>query len=79
MATLYGDISSRMMSLPADRAPRQEVDSSDECVQDCDGVHDDLTLIGRESPARALHWASRHKRLSPRYTTRLNEIVTARA
>ena len=39
---LYGDMSSRMMSLAAGYAPRQEIYSIDECFLDFDGVPGDL-------------------------------------
>ncbi len=43
---LYGDMSSRMMSLAAQYAPRQEVYSIDECFLDFDGVPGDLAAVG---------------------------------
>ncbi len=45
---LYGDMSSRMMSLAAQYAPRQEIYSIDECFLDFDGVLGDLTALGFE-------------------------------
>lgn len=53
---LYGDMSSRMMSLVGEYAPRQEVYSIDECFLDFDGVGGDLATIGREMRARVLQW-----------------------
>ena len=45
---LYGDMSSRMMSIAARYAPRQEIYSIDECFLDFDGVPGDLVAVGRE-------------------------------
>ena len=45
---LYGDMSSRMMALAAQFAPRQEVYSIDECFLDFDGVPGDVVAAGRE-------------------------------
>ena len=45
---LYGDMSSRMMSLAAQVAPRQEIYSIDECFLDFDGVPGDLKAIGQD-------------------------------
>ncbi|MEO8807514.1 MAG: Y-family DNA polymerase [Burkholderiaceae bacterium] len=45
---LYGDMSSRMMTLAAQYAPRQEIYSIDECFLDFDGVRGDLVGIGRD-------------------------------
>ena len=53
---LYGDMSSRMMSLVARHAPRQEVYSIDECFLDFDGVPGDLCAIGRVIRAEVLQW-----------------------
>jgi DNA polymerase V len=53
---LYGDMSSRMMSLVAQYAPRQEVYSIDECFLDFAGVPGDLVAIGREIRAKVLQW-----------------------
>ena len=53
---LYGDMSSRMMTLVAQYAPRQEVYSIDESFLDFDGVPGDLVAIGREMRARVLQW-----------------------
>lgn len=53
---LYGDMSSRMMSLAAAFAPRQEVYSIDECFLGFDGVPGDLLATGRELRARVLRW-----------------------
>ena len=51
---LYGDMSSRMMTLVAQYAPRQEVYSIDESFLDFDGVPGDLVTIGREMRAQVL-------------------------
>ena len=51
---LYGDMSSRMMALVAQYAPRQEVYSIDECFLDFEGVPGDLMAIGRELRACVL-------------------------
>lgn len=53
---LYGDMSSRMMSLAAEFAPRQEIYSIDECFLDFDGVPGDRTAIGRELRRKVLQW-----------------------
>jgi DNA polymerase V len=53
---LYGDMSSRMMSLAAEYAPRQEIYSIDECFLDFGGVPGDLAAIGRDLRARVLKW-----------------------
>ena len=53
---LYGDMSSRMMTLVGEYAPRQEVYSIDECFLDFKGVRDDLVSIGRELRAKVLRW-----------------------
>ena len=53
---LYGDMSSRMMTLVAAYAPRQEVYSIDECFLDFDGVRGSLVDIGRAMRARVLQW-----------------------
>lgn len=53
---LYGDMSSRMMTLAAEYAPRQEVYSIDECFLDFDGMPGDLAAIGRDLRARVLAW-----------------------
>jgi DNA polymerase V len=53
---LYGDMSSRMMSLVGAFAPRQEVYSIDECFLDFAGVPGDLLAIGRAMRARVLQW-----------------------
>jgi DNA polymerase V len=53
---LYGDMSSRMMTLAAQYAPRQEVYSIDECFLDFEGVQSDLVAIGREIRAQVLQW-----------------------
>jgi DNA polymerase V len=53
---LYGDMSSRMMTLVAQYAPRQEVYSIDESFLDFEGVSGDLVKIGREMRAQVLQW-----------------------
>ena len=53
---LYGDMSSRMMTVVAQYAPRQEVYSIDECFLDFDGVRGDLVAIGRHMRATVLQW-----------------------
>lgn len=53
---LYGDMSSRMMSLVGKYAPKQEVYSIDESFLDFAGVPGDLEVIGREMRARVLQW-----------------------
>ena len=53
---LYGDMSSRMMSLVGAYAPRQEVYSIDECFLDFDGVPGGLAVIGRALRAQVLQW-----------------------
>ena len=53
---LYGDMSSRMMAIVGQYAPRQEVYSIDESFLDFAGVRGDLTAIGREMRAHVLQW-----------------------
>ena len=53
---LYGDMSSRMMTVVAQYAPRQEIYSIDECFLDFEGVRGDLVAIGRDLRARVLQW-----------------------
>jgi len=53
---LYGDMSSRMMTLAAQYAPRQEIYSIDECFLDFEGVRGDLVAIGRALRATVLRW-----------------------
>ncbi|HEV8691804.1 MAG TPA: Y-family DNA polymerase, partial [Ideonella sp.] len=53
---LYGDMSSRMMALVGEYAPRQEIYSIDECFLDFEGVRQDLVGIGREMRAKVLQW-----------------------
>lgn len=53
---LYGDMSSRMMTLAAEYAPRQEIYSIDECFLDFEGVPGDLAARGRELRQRVLQW-----------------------
>ena len=51
---LYGDMSSRMMSVVARFAPRQEIYSIDESFLDFEGVQGDLVTIGEELRATVL-------------------------
>ena len=51
---LYGDMSSRMMTLAAGYAPRQEIYSIDECFLDFEGVGGDLVAAGRDLRATVL-------------------------
>jgi DNA polymerase V len=53
---LYGDMSSRMMTLAAQYAPRQEIYSIDECFLDFDGVHGNLVDTGRALRSTVLQW-----------------------
>ncbi|MES2960155.1 MAG: Y-family DNA polymerase [Pseudomonadota bacterium] len=53
---LYGDMSSRMMSLAAQFAPRQEIYSIDECFLDLDGVPGDRAALGRDLRGKVLAW-----------------------
>jgi DNA polymerase V len=53
---LYGDMSSRMMSLAAEYAPRQEIYSIDECFLDFEGVPGDRAAIGRDLRRKVLKW-----------------------
>jgi DNA polymerase V len=53
---LYGDMSSRMMTLAASYAPRQEVYSIDECFLDFEGVGGDLVGICRDLRSTVLQW-----------------------
>ena len=53
---LYGDMSSRMMTLAAQYSPRQEIYSIDECFLDFEGVCGDLVGIGRDLRATVLQW-----------------------
>ena len=53
---LYGDMSSRMMSLAAEYAPRQEIYSIDECFLDFEGVPGDRAAIGRDLRRKVLRW-----------------------
>jgi len=53
---LYGDMSSRMMTVVAQYAPRQEVYSIDESFLHFEGVRGDLVAIGREIRATVLQW-----------------------
>src|SRR4051794_20729830 len=53
---LYGDMSSRMMTLAAEYAPRQEIYSIDECFLDFEGVPGDLVAIGRDLRSKVLQW-----------------------
>ncbi len=53
---LYGDMSSRMMSLVAGYAPRQEIYSIDECFLDFDGVPAPRVAVGHELRRQVLKW-----------------------
>lgn len=53
---LYGDMSSRMMSLAAEFAPRQQIYSIDECFLDFEGVPGDRVDIGRALRHKVLTW-----------------------
>lgn len=53
---LYGDMSSRMMALVGQYAPRQEVYSIDESFLDFTGVRDDLSEIGRDMRRTVHQW-----------------------
>ena len=53
---LYGDMSSRMMTVVGQYAPRQEIYSIDECFLDFEGVHGDLADIGRDIRSTVLQW-----------------------
>jgi DNA polymerase V len=53
---LYGDMSSRMMTLAAEVAPRQEIYSIDECFLDFDGVPGDRLAMGRDLRRKVLQW-----------------------
>ena len=53
---LYGDMSSRMMSIVGQYATRQQIYSIDECFLDFEGVRGDLVTIGREMRATVLQW-----------------------
>ena len=53
---LYGDMSSRMMSLAAAYAPRQEIYSIDECFLDFDGVPANLAAVGHALRGHVLKW-----------------------
>ena len=53
---LYGDMSSRMMTVVAQYAPRQEIYSIDECFLDFEGVRGDLVAIGRDMRGTVLKW-----------------------
>jgi DNA polymerase V len=49
-------MSSRMMTIAARYAPRQEIYSIDECFLDFEGVRGDLVAIGRDLRATVLRW-----------------------
>src|SRR5436190_21801266 len=53
---LYGDMSSRMMTVVGKYAPRQEVYSIDESFLDFDGVQSDLTSLGCEMRGAVHQW-----------------------
>ena len=54
--TLYGDMSSRLMSIAAGLGPTQEVYSIDECFVDLAGVRGDLTARAQAVRERILQW-----------------------
>jgi DNA polymerase V len=53
---LYGDMSSRMMSLAAEYAPWQEIYSIDECFLHFEGVPGNRVDIGRDLRRKVLRW-----------------------
>jgi DNA polymerase V len=53
---LYGDMSSRMMSIAAACAPRQEIYSIDECFLDVEGVQQGRVELGRHLRQQVLQW-----------------------
>lgn len=53
---LYGDMSSRMMTLAAGMGPTQEIYSIDECFVGLHGVRGDLVARGRAVRERILQW-----------------------
>jgi len=53
---LYGDMSSRMMTIVAQYAAKQEIYSIDESFLDFDGVRGDLVAIGRDIRSTVLRW-----------------------
>lgn len=53
---LYGDMSSRMMSIAAAYAPRQEIYSIDECFLDFEGVPAHRVEVGRGLRQQVLKW-----------------------
>ncbi len=53
---LYGDMSSRMMSIAAAHAPRQEIYSIDECFLDVQGVQAQRVDLGRGLRRQVLQW-----------------------
>lgn len=54
--TLYGDMSSRMMSIAAGLGPGQEIYSIDESFIDLSGVRGDLVKRGQDVRERILQW-----------------------
>ncbi len=54
--TLYGELSSRIMSIAAGMGPSQEIYSIDECFIDMEGVRGDLTKRGKDIRERILQW-----------------------
>lgn len=54
--TLYGDMSSRMMTVASAMGCEQEVYSIDECFVDLTGIKGDLTARGQAIRSRILRW-----------------------
>jgi len=54
--TLYGDMSSRVMSILSDYSPDQEIYSIDECFLDVTGILYDLTEYGLKMRQHVLKW-----------------------
>jgi len=55
--TLYGDMSSRVMSILSDYSPDQKIYSTDECFLDVTGILHDLTEHGLKTRQHVLKWA----------------------
>ena len=53
---LYGDMSSRVMSILSDYSPDQEIYSIDECFLDVTGILHDLTDYGLKMRQHVLKW-----------------------
>lgn len=54
--TLYGELSSRIMSIAAGMGPSQEIYSIVECFIDMEGVRGDLAKRGKDIRERILQW-----------------------